>query len=91
MKSVKAKYFTIPFILLSPVIFTFMVFKLINLRSACVTEKRKIAKTINEIQKLKSEYNDLQIKYYSTVKPETVDNMTKRMKILKENEVYYIE
>ncbi len=69
----------------------FMIFKLVNLRSTCVTEKRKIAKTIAEIHKLKTEYNELQIKYYSTIKPENVDRATKKMKALKENEVYYIE
>ncbi|WP_457570272.1 hypothetical protein [Desulfurobacterium sp.] len=84
-------YANLLFLFLSPFIFIFLLFKLAHLRSVCIIEKRKIAKTISEIQELKSEYNDLQIKYYSILKPENVDNATKKMKYLKENEVLYIE
>ncbi|WP_456460229.1 hypothetical protein [Desulfurobacterium sp.] len=84
-------YVNLILMIMSPFLFIFLLFKLAHLRSVCIIEKRKIAKMIEEIQNLKSEYNNLQIKYYEILKPETVDNATKKMKYLKENEVLYIE
>ncbi|WP_457567426.1 hypothetical protein [Desulfurobacterium sp.] len=78
-------------LVISPFLFVFLLFRLAHLRSVCILEKRKIASTISEIQNLKLQYNNLQIKYYSELKPEKVDNATKKMKYLKENEVLYIE
>ncbi len=77
--------------LLSIVFAVFLGFKVVQLRSKCMVERSNLTKLISEIQDLKRENEILKAQYYEYLCPEFVDEHTKHLNLLKENEVYYLE
>ncbi|RUM43432.1 MAG: hypothetical protein DSY35_03575 [Desulfurobacterium sp.] len=65
--------------------------KVANIRSKCTHQKAKITKLVKEIESLKEENNRLTIRYYSILNPKTVDENSRNLRLLKENEVKYLK
>ena len=77
-------------VFLSISVFLVLAFKVVKIRSECTKEESKISSLIGEIGRLKNENKRLNIEFYSLVKPKFVDNGTKNLKLLHENEVKYL-
>jgi len=75
----------------SILVFTLFVVKVIDVRSKCTKEKAVISKLVSEIKGFKDENNRLLVKFYENVRPKLVDRKTEDLKILHENEVKYLK
>lgn len=75
----------------SLVAFIVLAMKVVNVRSKCTGEKARISKLVSEIRSLKDKNNRLIVEFYREVRPKVVDEETKDMKILHENEVKYLK
>jgi len=69
----------------------FIVSKVIDVRSKCTDEKKRISALVSEIRELKDENNRLMVEYYSKVKPKLTDEGSAHLKDLHENEVEYVK
>ncbi|MEO2065405.1 MAG: hypothetical protein ABGX17_02770 [Desulfurobacteriaceae bacterium] len=67
-----------------------VVSKVIEVRSKCTEEKKKISSLVSEIRDLKDENTRLMVEYYSKVRPELVDKNSSKLKDFNEDEVEYI-
>ena len=65
--------------------------KVVEVRSKCTQEKKRISAVVSEIKDLKDENTRLMIEYYSKVRPELSDKGSSDLKTLGENEVEYIK
>ncbi|MEO2067999.1 MAG: hypothetical protein ABGX27_00610 [Desulfurobacteriaceae bacterium] len=65
--------------------------KVVSIRSKCTSERAKITKVVKHIEQLKEENNRLTNEFFRKLNPKTVDDQTKNMKILHENEVKYLK
>ncbi|WP_142934740.1 hypothetical protein [Balnearium lithotrophicum] len=77
-------------VLLSISVFLILAFKVVKIRSECTKAEARISSLIGEIGRLKNENKRLNIEFYRLVKPKSVDNETKDLKLLHENEVKYL-
>jgi hypothetical protein len=77
-------------VLLSISLFLILAFKVVKIRSECTKAEARISSLIGEIGHLKNENKRLNIEFYKLVKPKLVDNETKDLKLLHENEVKYL-
>jgi len=76
---------------ISALLALFIVSKVVEVRSKCTDEKKRISALISEIKELKDENNRLMIEYYSKVRPELSDKGSSGLKELHENEVEYVK
>ncbi len=76
---------------LSALAMLYLALKVTSLRSKCLSLKEQIGTTIEEISDLKAKNNRLESLYFRMVCPSNVDNATKNMRTLHEDEVGYIE
>jgi len=90
MKSRQEKFCYLAY-LVSLIVFIFLAVKVVDVRSRCTREKARISKLVSEIKSLKDENNRLIVEFYREVRPKVVDEETKDMKILHENEVKYLK
>jgi len=73
----------------SAILALLIVSKVVEVRSKCTDEKKRISALVSEIKELKDENNRLMIEYYSRVRPELTDKGSSDLKNLHENEVEY--
>jgi len=69
----------------------FITGKVIEVRSKCTAQKKKITAIMKEINELKDENNRLMIEYYTKVRPELSDKGSSDLKTLHENEVEFVQ
>jgi hypothetical protein len=65
--------------------------KLIEVRSACTRQKAAISVLVKKIKLYRSKNRELMIEFFEIVEPKNVDERTKYMKLLRENEVVYLK
>jgi len=75
----------------SALVALFIISKVVEVRSKCTGEKKRISALVSEIKELKDENNRLMIEYYSRVRPELSDKGSSGLKELHENEVEYVK
>jgi len=68
-----------------------IVSKVVEVRSKCTQEKKRISALISEINDLKDENTRLTVEYYSKVRPELSDKGSSDLKTFGEDEVEYIK
>jgi cell division protein FtsL len=77
--------------LFSAVLALVVVSRVVEIRSKCTEEKKRISSLISQIKELKDENGRLLVEYYTRLKPESVDKGSSHLKTLKEDEVKYIK